>query len=227
MPAGQLLATFTLSRDDIERVKDAVAAEAARGPVHLAGRQPRLCLVVQPPSQRGDADEHHHTRGEHGRRRPPDLLRPPFVDEPPRSPISTSATASAQRSPWHPRTRSPRPAAIDEAVVESRVSRRGEGGMEVGVPLQRDDMARFRTCFADAIVGLHAQRKWSGTMTIGDPRHGAVMTEIAAQHGLRRRGQRSSASTPCGARRRSSYWATATPSTSAGFSTDAIAKTNS
>jgi len=29
-PADQLLATFTVSKDDVQRVKDAVAAEAAR-----------------------------------------------------------------------------------------------------------------------------------------------------------------------------------------------------
>ncbi|KAF8663639.1 hypothetical protein HU200_055310 [Digitaria exilis] len=40
-------------------------------------------------------------------------------------------------------------------------SRRGDGGMEVGVPLPPDDMARFRTCFADAIAGLHARRDMS------------------------------------------------------------------
>ncbi|KAF8702015.1 hypothetical protein HU200_033354 [Digitaria exilis] len=51
MPAGQLLATFTLTRDDIHRVKDAVAA----APVHLTGRYPGLRLVVPPPSQRGHA----------------------------------------------------------------------------------------------------------------------------------------------------------------------------
>ncbi|KAF8751357.1 hypothetical protein HU200_012241 [Digitaria exilis] len=44
------------------------------------------------------------------------------------------------------------------AVAESR---RGDGGMEVGVPLPPDDMARFRTCFADAIAGLHARKDMS------------------------------------------------------------------
>ncbi|KAF8772815.1 hypothetical protein HU200_005199 [Digitaria exilis] len=39
------------------------------------------------------------------------------------------------------------------AVAESR---RGDGGVEVGVPLTPDDMDRFSKCFADSITGLHA-----------------------------------------------------------------------
>ncbi|KAF8702030.1 hypothetical protein HU200_033371 [Digitaria exilis] len=39
------------------------------------------------------------------------------------------------------------------AVAESR---RGDGGVEVGVPLPPDDMEQFSKCFVDAIAGLHA-----------------------------------------------------------------------
>ncbi|KAF8717514.1 hypothetical protein HU200_025811 [Digitaria exilis] len=50
-----------------------------------------------------------------------------------------------------------RPAGEGTGALALAESRRGDGGMEVGVPLPPDDMARFRTCFADAIAGLHAR----------------------------------------------------------------------
>nr|CAB3482949.1 unnamed protein product [Digitaria exilis] len=106
MPAGQLLATFTLTRDDIQRVKDTVTTEDARHGVAPPPRCTSLVAalaassgrVVPPVSQRGD--EHHHTRGEPAgqqRRLPRDL----------HACASSSTTvrgndASAQRSPWLP-----------------------------------------------------------------------------------------------------------------------------
>ncbi|KAJ1268439.1 hypothetical protein BS78_07G135300 [Paspalum vaginatum] len=46
VPAEQLLATFTLSRDDLQRVKDAVAAEAARRGVVAAPRCTSLVATL-------------------------------------------------------------------------------------------------------------------------------------------------------------------------------------
>ncbi|KAF8766077.1 hypothetical protein HU200_007568 [Digitaria exilis] len=128
MPAGQLLATFTLYREDIQRVKDAVAAEAARRGV---APPPRCTSLVSTLGFVWSC--HHHTRSEHGRRRP-DLLallhRPPLADEPsaPRQVPRQLRRPSARRG-TQGRARRRRPA--------QRV-RRGHGGHRRGGERRQD-----------------------------------------------------------------------------------------
>ncbi|KAF8644053.1 hypothetical protein HU200_066587 [Digitaria exilis] len=215
MPARQLLATFTLSREDIQRVKHAVAAEAARRGVAPPPGAPRW----SPPSASTDGDGRtcllfsidHRSR-----------MSPPLPDKylgncvgpalavAPKAALAAgdllsacaavtaaideavSGVRTASMGAWTDRLRevaaamsmlpvagSPRFRVYEmdldfgrqekvDIVSVARTgalalaeSRRGDGGMEVGVPLPPDDMARFRTCFADGIAGLHARRDMS------------------------------------------------------------------
>nr|CAB3482950.1 unnamed protein product [Digitaria exilis] len=225
MPAGQLLATFTLSRDDIERVKAAVAAKAARRGVtqlpqctslvatlgfvwscHYRAKEAtstttttdgggRICLLFSIDHRlRMNTPLHSNYlgncvgpalavapkaalagAGKGG------LLAACAIDEAvsPHGRVDgqvEGGRGAADAMGVLPVAGSPRfhvyemdlgfgtPAKVDIvsvartgalAVAESR---RGDGRMEVGVPLPPDDMERFRICFADAIAGLHARR---------------------------------------------------------------------
>nr|CAB3480948.1 unnamed protein product [Digitaria exilis] len=182
MPAGQLLATFTLTRDDIHRVKDAVTTEDAR---HRHEATSTTTPVASPPDSNGDF---------RGICTLALLRRPPFaatmrrpsarrgspcndavaaaIDEAVRGVRTGSMGAWMDRlrvvaagamsmrivagSPRFPRLRDGhgvRPAGESGHRVRGEDRRAGAGGE----PARRrlDGMGRFRICFADAIAGLH------------------------------------------------------------------------
>ncbi|KAF8702014.1 hypothetical protein HU200_033353 [Digitaria exilis] len=219
MPAGQLLATFTLSRDDIERVKAAVAAKAARRGVTQLPQCTSLVATLGFPKRRRAPPPRTPAASTDGggricllfsidhrlRMNTPlhsnylgncvgpalavapkaalagagkgGLLAACAIDEAV-SPVRTCSMGAWTDKLREVAVRPTRwafhvyemdlgfgtPAKVDIvsvartgalAVAESR---RGDGRMEVGVPLPPDDMERFRICFADAIAGLHARR---------------------------------------------------------------------
>ncbi|CAO2188190.1 unnamed protein product [Urochloa humidicola] len=232
-PPDHLLATFTLSSDDLRRAKDAVAAEAARRGVvpprctslvatlgliwscyhratptaSAAGGDGRTCLLF-PVDHRS-------------RTRPPlpstylgNCLGPALALAPKAALVAggaggllaacaavaaaideavSSGVGTGTLDTWGNRLKevagaigilsvagSPRfrvyeldmgfgrPAKVDvvsvarTGAVAVAESRRGGGGMEVGVPLPPDDMKRFGECLADAIAGLHARSTADG-----------------------------------------------------------------
>ncbi|KAF8772814.1 hypothetical protein HU200_005198 [Digitaria exilis] len=126
--ADKLLATFT-SKDDVQRVKDVVAAEATRrvGTDSMCAWMDRFREVAGAMSMLSEVGSPRFRVYEMDMGFGP----PEKVDI-----VSVARTGAL-------------------AVAESR---RGEGGVEVGVPLPPDDMERFRKCFADGIAGQHARR---------------------------------------------------------------------
>ncbi|CAO2175414.1 unnamed protein product [Urochloa humidicola] len=240
VPANQLLATFTLSSDDVRRAKDAVAAEAARrgvAPPRCTSLIATLGLVwscyhrakaAMPPLPSPSSTPTATAGGGDGRtcllfsvdhrtRTSPPLpgtylgncVRLAFALAPKAALAAGGAggllsacaavavavdeavsggVGTGTMDTWGNRFKevagtmgillsvagSPRfrvyeldmgfgrPAKVDivsvarTGAVAVAESRRGGGGMEVGVPLPPDDMKRFRECFADAVAGLHA-----------------------------------------------------------------------
>ncbi|OEL19649.1 Phenolic glucoside malonyltransferase 2 [Dichanthelium oligosanthes] len=234
MPAGQLLATFTLSKDAVQRVKGVVATVAARrgvAPPRCTSLVATLGFVWSCYQRAKEAPSSTaltaSTSGDdnrtcllfpvdhRARMKPPlpdkylgNCVGPAFalarkdelaaggaggllsacaaiaagIDE------AVSGVGTASMDTWADRAKevagamsvlsvagSPRfrvyeldlgfgrPAKVDmvsvarTGAVAVAESRRGAGGMEVGVSLPPDGLGRFRTCFADAVAGLHAQ----------------------------------------------------------------------
>ncbi|CAD6245058.1 unnamed protein product [Miscanthus lutarioriparius] len=167
-PADQLLATFTVSKDDVQRVKDAVAAEPPLPDKYLGNCVgPALCLPPRDEVAAAGAggvfsacaavatsiDEAVSGIGTSGMDAWGDRV------------IGLARSIGMLSVAGSPRFRVydldlgfGRPAKVDIASVAKTgavavaESRRGAGGMEVGVSLPRDGMDMFHKCFADAIA---------------------------------------------------------------------------